>query len=110
MNAAAAWLRQPDVQLALAIWCGVGVVFGTLLGWWRNRAWLGALAGLVLGPIGWWLTWMLPGRFRECPGCQRPLRVQATRCGRCGADVLAVDARSSRSSLKGSVTGARRPW
>ena len=110
MSDAAAWLGRPGVQLALALWCGAGLLVGTLVGWWRNRTLLGAGTGLLLGPLGWWLTWLLPARFRECPACSRPIRVQATSCPKCGADVSAVELRSSRSSMKGSQTGTRRPW
>lgn len=110
MNVLADWLQQPHLRLALALWCGVGLLVGLLVGWRRNRVVLGAVAGVVLGPIGWWVTWMLPARLRECPACSRPIRVQAVTCRHCGADVRATESRSSRSSLKGSVTGARQPW
>ena len=110
MNAVSAWLAQPGVPLALAAWSGTGLAVGLLIGWWRNRLLFGAVAGMLLGPIGWVLAWLAPGRFRECPACTRPIRVQAERCRHCGADVTKVDARSSRSSLKGSITGTRQPW
>ncbi|HET7844512.1 MAG TPA: hypothetical protein VFL14_10205 [Xanthomonadales bacterium] len=110
MNAALDWLQRQDVQLALAAWCGAGLLVGVLVGWLRNRIVLGAVAGLVLGPVGWWVTWLLPARFRECPSCSRPIRVQAAHCRHCGADVAAVEGRSTRSSLKGSTTAARKPW
>jgi hypothetical protein len=110
VSGAANWLQQPNVQFALALWCSAGLVVGAVIGWWRNRLWLGVCAGLVLGPLGWWLTWLLPARFRECPACSRAIRVQAQTCRRCGADVRATEARSTRSSLKGSQTATRRPW
>ena len=45
MSAAADWLRQPQVQLALAFWCGGGLAVGVLVGWWRNQPSVPALPG-----------------------------------------------------------------
>jgi hypothetical protein len=110
VSAATHWLGQAHVQLALALWCATGLGVGTLVGWWRNRLLLGAATGIVLGPLGWWLTWIAAARVRDCPACSRAIRVQATQCRHCGAHVRAIDERSARSSLKGSMTGTRRPW
>ena len=37
---------------------------------------------------------------RECPACSRRIPARAKRCPKCGADIAAVEARSTRSDLK----------
>lgn len=98
-------LSWADVLVA---WGVTGLVGGALVGWRRNRWIAGPFAGLVLGPVGWWWVCRLPGRWRDCPACSRPIDPAARTCPRCGADVQRSAARSARSELKGRLGGDGR--
>ena len=101
--------HPPPWAVATAAWVVGGALVGAAVGWWRNRLLQGTFAGALLGPIGWWAVGRLPGRFRECPACSRPIRTQLRTCPHCGADVLRTEHRSPRSSLKGTDS-SRGPW
>jgi uncharacterized membrane protein YeaQ/YmgE (transglycosylase-associated protein family) len=102
-------MHPPLWAIVSAAWLMVGALIGAMVGWWRNRLLQGTFAGAVLGPVGWWAVGRLPGRFRECPACSRAIRSQLRTCPHCGANVLRVDHRSARSSLKGKES-SRSPW
>jgi ribosomal protein L40E len=87
----------------LVAWVAAGLVGGCIVGWQRNRWLAGPSAGAVLGPLGWWLVWRLPARWRECPACSARIAIDARTCRHCGADVQRASARSARSELKGRL-------
>jgi hypothetical protein len=89
----------------IAGWIAGGASVGALLGWWKNRWIYGLVLGALLGPIGWAITAASAGNFRECPACSRLIRPQAKVCPKCGADLDRLQARSSRSQVKGSGRG-----
>ena len=99
---------RPHLAIALT-WVVVGGIGGAIVGWIKNRVLRGVVLGATLGPVGWIIVGVLEGNFRDCPACSRPIRVQALTCRHCGASVARVEARSARSSLKGTET-AKRPW
>ncbi len=92
----------------LVAWAAVGFVGGCLVGWQRNRWLAGPVVGGLLGPVGWWLIWRLPARWRECPVCSMRIDIDARTCRHCGADVLRSTARSARSELRGRLGGDGR--
>lgn len=101
-------LVRPHLPLA-ATWVIAGGLIGAAVGWFKNRIWRGVLLGSTLGPLGWLILGLLEGDFRDCPGCSRPIRVQAKVCPHCRASVARVEGRSPRSSFKGTES-SKRPW
>ncbi|MGH8117889.1 MAG: hypothetical protein ACREPF_03470 [Rhodanobacteraceae bacterium] len=56
------------------IWFTVAcAVIGAALGWWRGRAGLGIVLGLLVGPVGWLALWAMP------PGRHGPARRRVDR-------------------------------
>ena len=64
--------------------------------------WIAAAGLALIVAIG---ATLLLRKRRECPACSRKISARAQRCPKCGADVAALDAKSSRSELKGRGKG-----
>lgn len=90
---------------ALGVTAACGAI-GALVGWTKGRAGPGLVWGLVLGPIGWLVVALQPGRLPLCPECGRPNRARAKRCRNCGVDFARLARRTPRADLKASE---RRP-
>jgi hypothetical protein len=60
----------------------VNTVVGGVIGEARKAGCVyGAVMGLILGPIGWFLTWWFARR--RCPECRGKIPDDATRCRHC---------------------------
>ena len=91
----------------LGAWVLTGALVGAAIGFRRDRVLRGLLLGAVLGPIGWIVIARSRSGQVECPGCSRMISRAALVCPRCGTNVRAAQARSSRSAQRG-VRG--KPW
>jgi len=61
---------------------GIGYVIGKT----RSRGSEGFLLGLLLGPIGWIITLLIPAGGAKCPECMGDVPYGARRCKNCGVD------------------------
>jgi hypothetical protein len=64
-------------------------IVGAFIGNARGRALGGFLAGLLLGPLGLIVAFMLKPMGRECASCRGIVPAQATKCLHCGSDLAA---------------------
>lgn len=72
----------------LLYWGLFGGLIGAILGkYFRNHAGGGALLGLLLGPLGWVLVFVLKDNRFKCPHCRSPVVQGATVCRSCGRDI-----------------------
>lgn len=52
----------------------------------------GLLLGLLVGPLGWFLVYILPSKRMPCPHCRTPVDKKATVCLKCNRSVVPVAA------------------
>ena len=64
----------------MAVGGGIGYALGNM----RSNGSLGFLLGLLLGPIGWIITLLVPEGGAKCPECLGSVPVGARRCKHCG--------------------------
>jgi len=79
-----------DIDLFVFVIAGcLAVIFnawiGGLIGGYRGRKSDGLMFGLLLGPIGWIITALLPESGAKCPECLGVVPAAAKRCKHCGA-------------------------
>jgi hypothetical protein len=74
--------------IVAATMAGVGAAIGNS----RGRLMFGLLLGLVVGPIGWFLVYILPSTRIPCPHCRTPVDKKATVCLKCNRSVVSVAA------------------
>ena len=67
---------------------GVGAAIGNS----RGRLMFGLLLGLFVGPLGWFLVYVLPSKRMPCPHCRTPVDKKATVCLKCNRSVVPVAA------------------
>lgn len=72
--------------IIIAFWVLCGIL-GYLIGQAKGRGEEGAVAGLLLGPLG--LLFMLGAKDkrRRCPHCREPIAAEATVCPHCQREV-----------------------
>jgi hypothetical protein len=71
-------------SLCTLIYVSVGVA----LGWSKGRRGDGAVLGLILGPVGWYMVSVAPDL--RCPECRRVAEEGARRCQHCGCQLAGV--------------------
>lgn len=70
---------------ALTAFTAACVVVGLALAQWRgSHRGQAVLWALLLGPVGWLITWHTPLPPRTCPRCGRRCPPRARRCPDCG--------------------------
>lgn len=71
------------------LWWGVGgALIGAIIGkHFRRQAGVGAVLGLLLGPLGWILVYTIRDLRYKCPECRSPVPEQAKRCPKCGSEI-----------------------
>ncbi len=74
--------------IAFTIVCGV---VGALIGKHKNAIARDVFLGLLLGPIGWVISLLLPARKPKpkCPACGKPVETGDKHCRHCGAALAA---------------------
>jgi hypothetical protein len=68
----------------------ISAVIGGMIGSVRNQITSGVVWGLLLGPLGWLITFLLPDQRYKCPECHGPIEEGVRRCRHCGVDLIAV--------------------
>jgi hypothetical protein len=91
----------------LLIYCAIGLIAGTLIGVLRGRVLRGAVYGLLLGPIGWWLAWRWEYVGNPCPECGGLNSPWARVCCHCKVDLRKAAERSNRSRVHSTSDGWR---
>jgi hypothetical protein len=89
--------------LAILAWV-VMVACGGIIGNARGRLLDGVVYAMILGPLGWFLVYMLPPSFPPCPRCGTPHRAKYPLCNGCG-NPLPVWVQCPRCSTKLDATG-----
>jgi ribosomal protein L40E len=89
------------------IYLGVALLGGLLLGTLRGRVLRGAIFGLLLGPIGWWLIWRWEYGGHQCPECGGLNSPRAKVCRHCKVDLRKAADRTSRSRIHAKSDGWR---
>lgn len=92
---------------AIVVYLALGLLLGLLIGVLRGRWLKGALFGLLLGPIGWWLAWRWEYRGHSCPECGGVNSPRATTCRHCKVDLRRAAERSARSRIHARGDGWR---
>lgn len=93
--------------MELLSWGLVGGLIGAILGkYFRNHAGGGALLGLLLGPFGWVLVFVLKDNRFKCPHCVSPVVRGATVCRACGRDIDASTYEVPQSTGQYAVSNA----
>lgn len=73
---------------SLFLWGIGGALIGAIIGkHFRDHAGGGALLGLLLGPLGWVLVFVLKDNRQKCPHCMSAVPQGATACKSCGRDI-----------------------
>ena len=81
----AEWEMTFFVVLLWLVFAFVGLTIGTTRG---HSTLVSAAAGVLLGPLGWVLLWIIPsGKLRVCPYCAEIIKEEATVCRFCGRDI-----------------------
>ena len=91
-------LSPDELRLVLVV-CAIAFVsggVGALVGALRGRAAFGFFLGLILGPLGWLFTMLMPDNRRQCPACRGPVHPEATRCRHCSAELPPILKRELR--------------
>ena len=71
-------------MIIFLLWIFVSPVIGYAIGKTRNCPLVGALLGLLFGPLGWLLAF-LNDRREQCPQCRGRVPDGAVRCLHCGS-------------------------
>lgn len=89
------------IALALAYFVVFGSI-GLLIGQRRGRGFAGLVWGMVLGPVGWLLMFLLPSaasrKAGACPHCGGVLPVGQMSCNHCGNAVRWIQGRAFKPS------------
>jgi len=88
--------------LAISLAIG-GALGGKLKGQQKAGTWLG-----LLGPIGWICVILLTDRRPKCSACKSALNPGATKCARCGTDVVRIAAPSIDPAYRSAKVGNAR--
>jgi hypothetical protein len=70
--------------MELVAWFAFCGGIGALIGRARGRISSGLVWGVLLGPLGWLVTALLPDHRLECPLCKGTVPQGAVRCMHCG--------------------------
>jgi DNA-directed RNA polymerase subunit RPC12/RpoP len=65
-------------------WVFISPIVGAIIGKSRNNSGMGALLGLLLGPLGWLIV-LFDDRREKCPDCQGRVPDGAKKCLHCGS-------------------------
>ena len=73
----------------IAFWVLFGGLVGAAIGSTRRQIFSGLVWGVILGPIGWVIVFMLPDLRAKCPECRGSLPdAQVRRCRHCGSELI----------------------
>ena len=69
--------------------CGLAVsaLIGRLVGQTKNKPVRGAIAGFLLGPLGWLLIAVSGDEHPKCPHCRGNVVARARKCKNCGSHI-----------------------
>ena len=73
----------------------IGGLVGAVIGKQRDRVAVGAILGVLAGPIGWLLVYFGPDDRPKCRECKGVIDIAARRCPHCGIDFNAPRQRST---------------
>lgn len=71
----------------LCFWLPVSILVGLLIGQYKGRPVLGAVLGLLLGPIGWLLVAVMSNARPTCPFCKGYIVAKALKCKQCASTI-----------------------
>jgi hypothetical protein len=80
-----------DVSTIIGLWVLGGLVVGGLIGDRKGRTAVGAVLGLLLGPMGWLIVALGPDykhatETKKCPFCAEVVKREAVVCKHCGRE------------------------
>jgi hypothetical protein len=83
-------------------WIGVNAIIGYVIGKSKNDISGCGMLSVILGPIGWMISFAIKGNVRKCPFCAEQIKSEANVCRYCGREVTpipSVPVKSSRTSV-----------
>lgn len=78
----------------------LSAIVGAIIGFAKGRPAAGAMWGLLLGPLGWFVLVSVPDTRPKCPECFGAVVVGARKCMHCGSSLKEIDALPNRSPYR----------